>query len=97
MTTLNARANQAYHAVVEEAGENWMGFSHQRAAFEEGWEIGYKTGQADEAKRVAAVLRSAVAGIEVLGGSEHWKHGRETMRDDALAAIDRMIASEAWS
>lgn len=47
MTTSNARANQAYHALVDEAGENWMGFSHQRDAFEEGWEIGYKARTAD--------------------------------------------------
>lgn len=47
MTTLNARANQAYHAIIEEAGENWMGFSHQRDAFEEGWATGYKAKTAE--------------------------------------------------
>lgn len=45
-------------------------------------------------QRVTAVLRSAVADIEIQSGSEHWKHGRETMQGDALAAIDRMIEAE---
>lgn len=47
MTTLNARANQAYHALVEESGEDWPGFDHQRDAFEEGWATGYKTAEVD--------------------------------------------------
>ena len=47
MTTLNARANQAYHALVEESGEDWHGFDHQRDAFEEGWATGYKTAEVD--------------------------------------------------
>lgn len=59
MTTLNARANQAYHALVEEAGEDWMGFDHQRDAFEEGWETGYKAAAEDIAKALEDPWRQA--------------------------------------
>lgn len=58
MTTLNARANQAYHAVGEKWNREhpdweWMGFDHQRDAFEEGWETGYKAARAEVAKQIS--------------------------------------------
>lgn len=47
MTTVNAKANTAYHDLITEYEREhpdgvWAGFSHQRDAFEEGWELGYE-------------------------------------------------------
>lgn len=41
MTTLNARANQAYHEAVKQAGDDYILIDGP--SFEEGWETGYKT------------------------------------------------------
>lgn len=49
MTTLNARANQAYHEWAEQM-DGWPADS-EKAVFEEGYETGYKAAQADVAKR----------------------------------------------
>lgn len=45
MTTLNARANQAYHEAAERL--DGFGFDNQRDAFEDGWETGYKAAEGD--------------------------------------------------
>lgn len=46
MTTLNARASQAWHAAVDGTTEEpFDGIA--RDAFEEGWETGYKTARED--------------------------------------------------
>ena len=47
MTTLNARANTAYYALIagyerENPDHLWPGFDDDRHAFEEGWEKGYQ-------------------------------------------------------
>jgi hypothetical protein len=47
MTTLNARANQAYHDLIskyesDNTDHQWPGFDDDPHAFEEGWETGYK-------------------------------------------------------
>lgn len=52
MTTLNARANQAFHDLVEKSGEDWHGFDHQRDAFEEGWETGYKAAAREVSRQI---------------------------------------------
>lgn len=62
MSTLNARANHAYHEATEEHG-----FDHQRDAFEEGWETGYKTAEAESVERSQAFggVAQAVGAAEV--------------------------------
>lgn len=39
---IRAAANAAFWAMVNEAGDNWMGFDHSRDAYEGGWEDGYR-------------------------------------------------------
>lgn len=48
MTTLNARANQAWHA--EERGDDFS--VAELAAFEEGWEAGYKTAAREVSRQI---------------------------------------------
>lgn len=52
MSTLNARANRAYRKYMEGSGADWYGFDHESAAFEEGWETGYKTAVEEATSRV---------------------------------------------
>lgn len=63
MTTLNARANQAWRLKCEAEGWDPNPFYNQSEAFEEGWETGYKTAVAEimpptveEIERVAHAL-----------------------------------------
>lgn len=61
MTTLNARAHQAYVDLIDEderehPGSTWTGFEHQQDAFEEGWEAGYKAALADTTALGATVV-----------------------------------------
>lgn len=37
-----------------------------------------------------AAAQQAVAGIELGAGSEHYRHGRETMKDDAIKAVGNL-------
>lgn len=53
MTTLNARANQAYHEAVKQAGDDYILIDGP--SFEEGWETGYKAAAQDIARALAAV------------------------------------------
>ena len=52
MTTLNARANQAWHA--EDRGEFSVA---ELAAFEEGWETGYKTAAREISRQIEEEIR----------------------------------------
>jgi hypothetical protein len=52
MTTLNAKAGNAYDAMIahyesEHPGEVWHGFDNDRGAFEAGWEDGYHKAVSD--------------------------------------------------
>lgn len=49
MTTLNARANQAW--ILVEA-ESEFGFESDSDAFEEGWETGYKTAAREVSRQI---------------------------------------------
>lgn len=40
-------ARESFNAVVEEAGDNWMGYSHQQDAYLDGFAAGYWTAQGD--------------------------------------------------
>lgn len=53
MTTLNARANQAWHEATD--GGTDPAFDRQQDAFEEGWETGYKTAAEEIAKALEAI------------------------------------------
>lgn len=55
MTTLNARANQAYQALIAELAteDQVLEFSTSQGAFEEGWETGYKTARAEFTEALA--------------------------------------------
>lgn len=53
MTTLNARANKAYHDAIDEM-DGWP-FDSQRDVYETAWEDGYKAAIADHASLVAAL------------------------------------------
>lgn len=64
MTTLNARANQAWRDLCE-ADESLP--STQRAVFEEGWETGYKTRVAEELRKAADAIESVWEGVEESG------------------------------
>jgi hypothetical protein len=64
MTTLNARANQAYHDLIakyesENTDHQWPGFDDDPHAFEEGWEIGYKAACAEQDNRLDKVEAGA--------------------------------------
>lgn len=39
-------ARAAFHAIVDEAGDNWMGYSDQPDAFMDGFAEGYKAAEA---------------------------------------------------
>jgi hypothetical protein len=50
---LDARANQAYNAVIDQWNREhpdwpWMGYDHQRDAFERGWVLGYRARRSDQ-------------------------------------------------
>lgn len=77
MTTLNAMANNAYHALVAETerenpGDVWAGFENERDAFEAGYEAALQAQPAASRERM----------IEVLGGSEL-----------AAATVDHLLAA----
>lgn len=55
MTTLNARAQEAWR-LVEAKSE--FGFEADEEAFVEGWETGYKTARAELAEEIAALLEA---------------------------------------
>lgn len=65
MTTLNARAGQAWAAVADEPTDTQAGFDHQRAAFEEGWETGHKTAAKEIAEAIADALESYPGGEQI--------------------------------
>lgn len=54
MTTLNARANQAWREVAGGEPYSNAGFGNERAAFEEGWETGYKAARQEIAEALEA-------------------------------------------
>lgn len=60
----------------------------------------------DEAMRTAlravipsllSQLAAAVKAIETGNGSKHYQHGRDTMREDVLLAIDSLTPGVEWS
>lgn len=62
MTTLNAKANNAFHELIteyerEHPGQVWAGFDHERDAFEEGWANGFGAA-ADEMLARLQILRA---------------------------------------
>jgi hypothetical protein len=83
VTTLNARANQAWNE-IEPVKNDWdpMPFYGQQEAFEEGWETGYKAA----AEERAVALRERVA--EVLGAElpPGYKFEAYILADALLAA-----------
>lgn len=72
MTTLNARANQAWH----ESGEGWLYSEKERECFEEGWETGYKAAldepHSPTIQEVERVAHALYADTEV----GEWEDGR---------------------
>lgn len=75
MTTLNARANQAWAESAWDPTEVNYAFEHQRAAFEEGWETGYKT--ADQEWRTPSALEIEAAAHALYADNEvgEWEDG----------------------
>ena len=74
MTTLDARANNAYHAMVAEQENSemgWMGFSHQRDAWEDGWQTGHDAASADEVGVSDSVIWVAAAAYNNAGAVSH--------------------------
>lgn len=55
MTTLNARANQAWLEYAEANG--FHPHSIERDTFEEGWEIGYKTAAREVSRQIEEEIR----------------------------------------
>ena len=65
MTTLNAKANNAYRElrseyVREHPDGLWPGYSHERDAFEDGWETGYKAAAAEMLQHLRALRADAI-------------------------------------
>lgn len=95
MTTLNARASEAWNLVE---AESEFGFESDEDAFVEGWEIGYRTRDA-EATASAMIDRAAVdkalrkviefADYDLHKGIEH---DEETGEDTYGEHVDRFIA-----
>lgn len=46
--------------------------------------------------RVTAEIAAAVKAIETGKGSKHYQHGRDTMREDVLLAIDSLTPGVEW-
>jgi hypothetical protein len=57
MTTLNARANQAWR---EAEAESEFGFEGDDEAFEAGWEKGFQSAAADMLQRLRALRADAI-------------------------------------
>ena len=65
MTTLNAKANNAYHELIAEYEKEhpdsvWLGFSHQRDAYEQGWEDGHEAATTAMLQRLRALRADAI-------------------------------------
>jgi hypothetical protein len=68
VSTLNARANQAWAWAAEDPAECNYAFDHQRAAFEEGWEIGYKTKQSELSREALEdAVQEALESLGIIG------------------------------
>lgn len=88
MTTLNARANSAYWDLIKDWNREhpdweWMGFDHQRDAFETGWETGYKAALDDHfplVDRPAVLDEGVLIGVAVREFAD--KHGIPLPEDD---------------
>jgi len=84
MTTLNARAHQAWvGGVADHPTDDNAGFSHQRAAYEEGYETGAKAAVHEAYVNAQRAVTAIGWGI----GFEDYLHGRESMQEDAVRAI----------
>lgn len=57
MTTLNARANQAWRAAAEQKEHDETWFMGEEGAFEEGWETGYKTAAREVSRQIEEEIR----------------------------------------
>lgn len=75
MTTLDARANNAWHAMIAEQErehpDSWMGFSHERDAWEDGWQTGHDAASADEVGISDSVIWVASAAYNNAGAVSH--------------------------
>jgi len=65
MTTLNAKANNAFHELIAEyeranPDQVWAGFDHERDAFEEGWENGFGAATAEMLQLLRALRAGAI-------------------------------------
>jgi hypothetical protein len=77
VTTLNARANQAWDEHLKIRDDAWS--SDEKASFEEGWETGYKTARQEEAERVNEVvdyLRARASDDAVGTADTRWAYKR---------------------
>jgi len=75
MTTLNARANQAYREYVQNQDPDLRFFLGEQHAFEEGWETGYKTAAEEtrfEIERLTATIHEVA----------------RMLRDEAFETVD---------
>jgi hypothetical protein len=81
MTTLNARANQAYQALIDEleAEDQVLGFSTTQGAFKEGWETGYKQARSE-------VVDLLVWRLEGLAKDPHGTNGEQAKWAFSMAA-----------
>ena len=90
MTTLNARAGQAWHEAIDGTTEEpFDGIA--RDAFEEGWETGYKTA----AEELAEALVTAADELDMPSTVE-WLHLRDWFKDllhESAAVIRKEVES----
>lgn len=71
MTTLNARANQAWREAAGGEPFSNAGFGNERAAFEEGWETGYKAAAIEVLRQAADAWGDGIEGFPY-----QWLHDR---------------------
>lgn len=62
MTTLNARANQAWQRRAQIGNKFWPFDDRDQHEFEEGWETGYKTRSVEVADRLEDMAGAVAAG-----------------------------------
>lgn len=92
MTTLNAKANAAYHELIavierENPGDVWAGFEHERDAFETGWEAGYEAAPKVDREALMVLFGDQQVGASIPPNS--LLSYRRTLADAVLALINR--------
>lgn len=73
VTTLNARANQAWAEYAEQNAEVMPEFTQE--AFEEGWETGYKTADAEWSTPSALEIEAAAHALYADNEVGDWEDG----------------------